>query len=61
MIGLLLFGEEYYYLQLCFWLFWRGFAGFFLYSCSKSLREHKYAINNQFFLYLGGLGAKLRF
>ena len=34
-----------------FWLFWRGFG----------FRELKHAIKNQFFLYLGGLGAILSF
>ena len=32
-----------------------------MYSCSKSFRELKSAIKSQFFLYLGGLGAKLSF
>ena len=31
---------------------------FLMYSSSKSFRELKSAIKNQFFLYLGGLGAK---
>ena len=34
---------------------------FMIYSCSKSFRELKNAIKNQFFLYIGGLGAKLSF
>ena len=32
---------------------------FLMYSCSKSFRELKNAIKNQFFLFLGGLVAKL--
>ena len=40
----------------------KGFLHVFLmYSCSKSFRELKIAIKNQFFFYLGGLGAKLSF
>ena len=46
----------------CVFGFFGGFWHVFLmYSCSKSFRELKNAIKNQFFLYLGGLGAKLRF
>ena len=45
-----------------FFGFFGGFLHvFFMYSCSKSFRELKSAIKNQFFLYLGGLGAKLSF
>ena len=46
----------------CVFGFFGGFLHVFLmYSCSKSFRELKSAIKNQFFLYLGGLGAKLSF
>ena len=44
-----------------FLVFLEVFCIFFMYSCSKSFRELKSAIKNQFFLYLGGLGAKLSF
>ena len=46
----------------CVFGFFGGFLDVFLmYSSSKSFRELKSAIKNQFFLYLGGLGAKLSF
>ena len=49
-------------LAALFLAFLEGFCTFFLmYFSSKSFRELKSAIKNQFFLYLGGLGAKLSF
>ena len=54
-------GEEYWYLLLHFLLFLRVFGLFLRYSCSISFRELKNAIKNSFFLYLGGLGTKIRF
>ena len=54
-------GEEYWYLLLHFLLFLRVFGLFLRYSCSISFRELKNAIKISFFLYLGGLGTKIRF
>ena len=48
-VYILLLGEEYQYLQLCFCLFWRYFVRFFMYSWSKSFRELKNVTQNQLF------------
>ena len=46
----------------CGFGFFGGFLHvFMMYSCRKSFRELKNAKINPFFLYLGGLGAKLSF
>ena len=57
------FGEEYYISTCgCFFFSFEGFLDCFLrYSCSISLRELKNAIKIPVFLYLGGLGTKIRF